>query len=100
MLKLFRGSRLQPLTHQSLPISRAAAAAFRLMAQAKHIEKIVLTTQDADATPLRMVPAKSIAFSAIRHRISSLAASAASGSEIAKWLVASGAHFTCVAMRK
>jgi acyl transferase domain-containing protein/thioesterase domain-containing protein/acyl carrier protein len=90
VLKLFRSGRLQPLTHQSLPISRAAAA-FRLMAQAKHIGKIVLTTQDAEAAPLRMAPAKPLAFSA---KASYLVTGGLGGFglEIAKWLVASGAR--------
>jgi acyl transferase domain-containing protein/thioesterase domain-containing protein/acyl carrier protein len=90
VLKLFRNGRLQPLTHQSLPISRAAAA-FRLMAQAKHIGKIVLTTRDAEAAPLRMAPTKPLAFSANRSYLIT-GGLGGFGLEIAKWLIASGAR--------
>ena len=90
VLKLFRSGRLHPLPHQSVPISRAAAA-FRLMAQAKQIGKIVLTTQDAHAAPLRMPPARPIAFSAkASHLITG--GLGGFGLEVAKWLIASGAR--------
>jgi acyl transferase domain-containing protein/thioesterase domain-containing protein/acyl carrier protein len=90
VLKLFRSGRLQPLQHQSLPISQAAAA-FRLMAQAKHIGKIVLTTQDTDAAPLRMPPAKPIAFSAKAAYLIT-GGLGGFGLAVAKWLVNSGAR--------
>lgn len=90
VLKLFRKGSLHPLPHQSLPISRAAAA-FRLMAQAKHIGKIVLTTQDAQAAPLRMPPARPIAFSAKASYLIT-GGLGGFGLAIAKWLVASGAR--------
>ena len=90
VLKLFRKGRLHPLPHQSLPISRAAAA-FRLMAQAKHIGKIVLATQDAHATPLRMPPARPIAFSAKASWLIT-GGLGGFGLAIAKWLIANGAR--------
>jgi acyl transferase domain-containing protein/thioesterase domain-containing protein/NAD(P)-dependent dehydrogenase (short-subunit alcohol dehydrogenase family)/acyl carrier protein len=90
VLKLFRSGRLQPLQHQSLPISQAAAA-FRLMAQAKHIGKIVLTTQDTDAAPLRMPPAKPIAFSAKASYLIT-GGLGGFGLAVARWLVDSGAR--------
>jgi acyl transferase domain-containing protein/thioesterase domain-containing protein/acyl carrier protein len=90
VLKLFRNGSLNPLPHQSLPISRAAAA-FRLMAQAKHIGKIVLTTQDAHAAPLRMPPARPIAFSAQASYLIT-GGLGGFGMEVAKWLIASGAR--------
>jgi len=88
VLKLFRNGRLQPITHQSFPISRAPDA-FRLMAHAKHIGKIVLTTQDANAAPLRIPPAKPIAF---RAKASYLITGGLGGFglALAKWLVSSG----------
>jgi len=90
VLKLFRSGRLQPLQHQSLPISQAAAA-FRLMAQAKHIGKIVLTTQDTDAAPLRMPPARPIAFSAKASYLIT-GGLGGFGLAVARWLVDSGAR--------
>ena len=90
VLKLFRSGRLQPLAHQSLPISRAAAA-FRLMAQAKHIGKIVLTTRDANAAPVRMPPARPIAFTAKASWLIT-GGLGGFGLAIAKWLAASGAR--------
>lgn len=90
VLKLFRNGLLRPLPHQSLPISRAAAA-FRLIAQAKHIGKIVLTTQDADAAPLRMPPAKPIAFSSKASYLIT-GGLGGFGLAVARWLVASGAR--------
>jgi acyl transferase domain-containing protein/thioesterase domain-containing protein/acyl carrier protein len=90
VLKLFRSGHLQPLQHQSLPISQAAAA-FRLMAQAKHIGKIVLATQDTKAAPLRMPPAKPIAFSAKASYLIT-GGLGGFGLAVAKWLVNSGAR--------
>jgi acyl transferase domain-containing protein/thioesterase domain-containing protein/acyl carrier protein len=90
VLKLFRNGRLRPLPHKSLPISRAAAA-FRLMAQSKHIGKIVLTTRDEQAAPLRMPPSKPIAFSAKASYLIT-GGLGGFGLAIAKWLVVSGAR--------
>jgi NADPH:quinone reductase-like Zn-dependent oxidoreductase/thioesterase domain-containing protein/acyl carrier protein len=90
VLELFRKGRLHPLPHQLLPISRAVAA-FRLMAQAKHIGKIVLTTQDAQAAPLRMPPARPITFSAKASWLIT-GGLGGFGLAIAKWLVAAGAR--------
>jgi len=88
VLKLFHNGRLHPIPHQSLPISRAPDA-FRLMAHAKHIGKIVLTTQDANAAPLRIPPAKPIAFRASASYLIT-GGLGGFGLALAKWLVDSG----------
>ncbi|WP_348262267.1 SDR family NAD(P)-dependent oxidoreductase [Telmatobacter sp. DSM 110680] len=90
VLKLFREGSLRPLPHQSLPISRAPAA-FRLMAQAKHMGKIILTTQDAHAAPLRMPPVRPIAFSSKASYLIT-GGLGGFGLSVAKWLVANGAR--------
>ena len=90
LMRLFRAGKLQPLPRQTLPVSRAADA-FRLMAQAKHIGKIVLTMQNASVTPRRPPPQKKIKFPA---RASHLITGGLGGFglAVAKWLVASGAR--------
>jgi acyl transferase domain-containing protein/thioesterase domain-containing protein/acyl carrier protein len=90
LMKLFRAGKLQPLPRQTLPVSRAADA-FRLVAQAKHIGKIVLTMQDVSVTPRRPPPREKIQFSA---RASYLITGGLGGFglAVAKWLVASGAR--------
>jgi thioesterase domain-containing protein/NAD(P)-dependent dehydrogenase (short-subunit alcohol dehydrogenase family)/acyl carrier protein len=60
------------------------------MAQARHIGKIVLITQDAHAAPLRMPPARPIAFSAKASYLIT-GGLGGFGLAIAKWLVVSGA---------
>ena len=63
IMKLVRAGKIQPLPRQPLPVSRAAEA-FRLMAQARHIGKIVLTMQGASVTPRRLPPKAKIKFPA------------------------------------
>jgi acyl transferase domain-containing protein/thioesterase domain-containing protein/acyl carrier protein len=90
LMKLFRAGKLQTLPRQTLPVSRAADA-FRLMAQAKHIGKIVLTMQNVSVTPRRPPPDEKIQFPA---RASYLITGGLGGFglAVAKWLVASGAR--------
>jgi acyl transferase domain-containing protein/NADPH:quinone reductase-like Zn-dependent oxidoreductase/thioesterase domain-containing protein/acyl carrier protein len=89
VLKLFRAKKFQPLPHQTLPVTQAAKA-FRLMAQAKHIGKIVLTMQKASVTPRRLPPKDKIKFPA---RASYLITGGLGGFglAVAKWLVGRGA---------
>jgi acyl transferase domain-containing protein/thioesterase domain-containing protein/acyl carrier protein len=89
VLKLFRAGKFQPVPHQTLPVTQAAKA-FRLMAQAKHIGKIVLTMQKVGVTPRRLPPKDKIKFPA---RASYLITGGLGGFglAVAKWLVGRGA---------
>ena len=89
ILKLFRANKLQPLPHQSTPVSQAVEG-FRLMAQAKHIGKIVLTMHDAAAAPKPAPPKKQIEFSAKASYLIT-GGLGGFGLAVAKWLVERGA---------
>ncbi len=89
ILKYFRAGKFQPLPHQAFPISQAANA-FRLMAQAKHIGKIVLTMRNVSVTPRRLPATKKIRFPA-RASYLITGGFGGFGLALAQWLVASGA---------
>jgi acyl transferase domain-containing protein/thioesterase domain-containing protein/acyl carrier protein len=95
--KEFRARRLSALPLETLPISRAADA-FRLMAQAKHIGKIVLNTREVEATAIRTATAPVIAFS---PRASYLVTGglAGFGLAVAQSLVAAGVRHIVLASR-
>jgi NADPH:quinone reductase-like Zn-dependent oxidoreductase/thioesterase domain-containing protein/acyl carrier protein len=88
--KLIRAGKLRPLLHQSLPISHAAAA-FRRMAQAKHMGKLVLTLKDEKIRVKQVLPAGRLMMKA---RASYLITGGLGGYglRLAQWLVASGAR--------
>ncbi len=90
ILKLFRAGKLHPLPLTTLPVSQAAEA-FRLLAQAKHIGKIVLTMRDAQVAPRPAPPASQIRF---RPNASYLITGGLGGFglAIARWLVENGAR--------
>jgi acyl transferase domain-containing protein/thioesterase domain-containing protein/acyl carrier protein len=95
--KEFRAARLSALPFETLPISRAAEA-FRLMAQAKHIGKIVLNTREVKASSIRTPAATSVALS---PRASYLVTGglAGFGLAVAESLVATGARHLVLASR-
>jgi NADPH:quinone reductase-like Zn-dependent oxidoreductase/thioesterase domain-containing protein/short-subunit dehydrogenase/acyl carrier protein len=88
IVKQFRVGKLTPLPHQTSSVSDAPSA-FRLMAQAKHIGKIVLTMQGVKSAIMRAPTQKAIAFP---PRASYLITGGLGGFgiEVAKWLVKSG----------
>ena len=90
ILKLLRNGKLKPLPHQTFSIARAADA-FRLMGQARHIGKIVLSTRDAEVTPRPALETKPISFS---PKASYLITGGLGGFglAVADWLVAKGAR--------
>ncbi len=63
ILKSFRSGKFKPLAHKALPVSEAVDA-FRLMARAKHIGKIVLKMEKVKVTPRRLLPIEKIKFPA------------------------------------
>ncbi len=89
IMKFFRAGKFQPLPHQTLPVSQAANA-FRLMAQARHIGKIVLTMQQVSVTPRRLPPKVKIKFRAKASYVIT-GGLGGFGLAVAKWLVGSGA---------
>ena len=95
--KEFRAGRLCPLPCETLPISHAADA-FRQMAQAKHIGKIVLNTREVDPSKIRTHAATSVALS---PRASYLVTGgvAGFGLAVARSLVALGARHLVLASR-
>jgi hypothetical protein len=88
-MKLFRAGKLQPLPHHAWPVSKAANA-FRRMAQAKHIGKIVLTMRHMSVSALQLQPKNTIKFPA---KASYLITGGLGGFAlaVAKWLVENGA---------
>src|SRR6185369_12186785 len=48
LMPLFESGEMKPLRHEEFPLENAAAA-FRHMAQAKHIGKVVVTVRSASA---------------------------------------------------
>jgi acyl transferase domain-containing protein/NADPH:quinone reductase-like Zn-dependent oxidoreductase/thioesterase domain-containing protein/NAD(P)-dependent dehydrogenase (short-subunit alcohol dehydrogenase family)/acyl carrier protein len=97
ILKLFRANKLRPLPYRSLPVSQAADG-FRLMAQAKHIGKIVLTMQDAHVAPKPLPPKKQIEFPAKASYLIS-GGLGGFGLALAKWLAERGAKCLVLAGR-
>lgn len=89
LMRLIRKGELRPLPHQTLPLSKAADA-FRLMAQAKHIGKIVLSTQGDKIIPKPAAPKTKLSFSAEGSYLITGGLSGF-GLAVAKWLVAQGA---------
>ena len=89
ILKLFRAGKLHPLPLRTLPVSQAADA-FRLLAQAKHIGKIVLAMQNVPVAPRLAPPASHIRF---RTKASYLITGGLGGFglAVARWLVENGA---------
>jgi acyl transferase domain-containing protein/thioesterase domain-containing protein/acyl carrier protein len=90
ILKLVRAKKLKPLPHRILPVSQAADG-FRLMAEAKHIGKIVFTMQDASVEPKPIPPTKEIGFSPKATYLIT-GGLGGFGLAVAKWLVERGAR--------
>ncbi|MEO1147015.1 MAG: aminotransferase class I/II-fold pyridoxal phosphate-dependent enzyme [Cyanobacteria bacterium J06638_22] len=90
LLSAFQSGTLTPLPHTSFPIE-AAAIAFRFVAQAKHIGKVVLT-----------LPPPRPAFPGIRSDITYLITGGlgALGLELATWLVSQGARHLLLLSRR
>jgi len=88
-LKLFRSGKLQPLPHLALPVSQAEDA-FRFMAQAKHIGKIVLSMQDVKVAPRSAPPRRAIEFSAKASYLIT-GGLGGFGLAVAQWMVERGA---------
>lgn len=89
ILKLFRSGKLQPLPHLALPVSQAEDA-FRFMAQAKHIGKIVLSMQDVKVAPRSAPPRRAIEFSAKASYLIT-GGLGGFGLAVAQWMVERGA---------
>jgi acyl transferase domain-containing protein/thioesterase domain-containing protein/acyl carrier protein len=92
----FRAGRLSSLPFEALPISRAADA-FRLMAQAKHIGKIILNTREFEPASIH-APANPIALSP-RDSYLVTGGLAGFGLAVAQSLVAAGARNLVLASR-
>ena len=90
ILKLFRAKKLRPLPQQSLPITQAVDA-FRCMAQARHIGKIVLSMQAAKVEPQPMQPSGQVEFSAKGSYLIT-GGLGGFGLALAEWLVERGAR--------
>jgi acyl transferase domain-containing protein/thioesterase domain-containing protein/acyl carrier protein len=90
IMKLFRTGKFQPLPHQTLPVTQAANA-FHLMAQAKHIGKIVLTMRNVSVTPVRLPPKDKIKFPAKASYLIT-GGLGGFGLAVAKWLAGRGAR--------
>ena len=97
ILKLFREKKLEPLPYRAVPVSHAADG-FRSMAEAKHIGKIVLTTQGEIVSPKPMPPAGQIKFSAKASYLIT-GGLGGFGLAVAKWLVERGAKSLILAGR-
>jgi acyl transferase domain-containing protein/acyl carrier protein len=89
---------LEPLTWRAFPVSRAMDA-FRHLAQAQHVGKVVLTFPDPEA---RISPAAPPRAGAIRPDASYLVTGGLGGLglEVARWLVARGARHLVLAGRR
>ncbi|MEO1210493.1 MAG: aminotransferase class I/II-fold pyridoxal phosphate-dependent enzyme [Cyanobacteria bacterium J06638_20] len=90
LLSAFQARTLTPLPHTSFPIEEAAIA-FRFVAQAKHIGKVVLT-----------LPPPRPAFPGIRPDVTYLITGGlgALGLELATWLVSQGARHLLLLSRR
>jgi len=88
IIKLFRTGKLQPLPHKTLTISQAVNA-FRLMAEAKHIGKIVLSMQNVIVTLNRMPPMGKLKLTTKATYLVT-GGLGGFGLVVAKWLVESG----------
>jgi len=93
---LFENGRVQPITHESFPIDRVAEA-FRMMAQAQHIGKIVVSLRDV---PLAIAPAapqpveiRADATYLITGGLGGL------GRTVARWLAERGARYLVLTSR-
>jgi acyl transferase domain-containing protein/NADPH:quinone reductase-like Zn-dependent oxidoreductase/thioesterase domain-containing protein/NAD(P)-dependent dehydrogenase (short-subunit alcohol dehydrogenase family)/acyl carrier protein len=97
IIKLLRNGSLQPLPYISFPFSRATEA-FRQMAQAKHIGKIVLSARNDQVVPVRRLPWESFRFSG---KASYLITGGLGGFslEVARWMASCGARHLVLAGR-
>ena len=90
ILKLVRQGKLNPLPHRTFPITNATDA-FRLMAQAKHIGKIVLSTQGVSVSPRPAPDTTPIAFPSNASYLIT-GGLGGFGLSVAQWLVENGAR--------
>ncbi|HWY75749.1 MAG TPA: SDR family NAD(P)-dependent oxidoreductase, partial [Verrucomicrobiae bacterium] len=90
VLKLLQQRKLHPLPFRTVPVSRVVSA-FRSMAQAKHIGKIVVSMQGETIIPRRLPPKLPIRF---RSEASYLITGGLGGFGLAtaRWMVESGAR--------
>lgn len=90
VLKLLQQGKLHPLPFRTLPVSRVVSA-FRLMAQAKHVGKIVVSMQGEKISPQRLPPRQPISF---RSEATYLITGGLGGFGLvtARWLVENGAR--------
>jgi myxalamid-type polyketide synthase MxaB len=89
----FRDKKLQPIVHEAFPI-REAGQAFRYMAQAKHIGKVVLTHPSAEAGVVQ-----SHAMLDPEHSYVITGGLGALGLQVAEWMVGHGARKLVLAGR-
>ncbi len=82
LMPAFQGQELRPLPHQTFPIE-AAVSAFRHMAQAKHVGKVVLTF--SEATDTQQPTVSDAGTYLITGGLGAL------GLQVAQWLVEQGA---------
>lgn len=87
---LFLQGRLDPLPHKAFLISEYTNA-FRYLAQAKHIGKVVLSLPDGNKAPVTMLPQKPrVATSDATYLVTG--GYSGFGFEVAKWLARNGAQ--------
>ena len=97
-MKLFRTGKLRPLPHQVMPVTQAAEA-FRVMAQTKHIGKIVLQMRDVPVVPKRLPPRGKIRFPANASYLIT-GGFGGFGLAVAEWLVEGGARHLILTGRR
>ena len=90
IFRSFRSRQFQPLPHKVLPVTDAANA-FRLMARAKHIGKIVLTMQNVDVVPVRRPTQQKLIRFPTKASYVITGGLGGFGLAVAQWLAASGA---------
>ncbi len=95
--ELIEQGALHPLPYRSFPASRVDAA-FRLMAQGKHIGKVIVAFSEAFLPPQGEPPAPSFAVDADSSYLIT-GAFGGFGKVVAKWLVESGARHLVLASR-
>ncbi len=98
VIQLIRTGKLKALPHQTMPVTEAAEA-FRLMAQTKHIGKIVLKMDGVPVVPKRIPPREKIEFPT---RASYLITGGLGGFGLAvgRWLADRGARHLILAGRR
>ncbi len=98
IIELIHSGQLNPLPHRILPVSKAITA-FRLMAQARHIGKIVLSMQNDSVQAVRLPPKDLIRFPAKASYLIT-GGLGGFGLAVARWMVDRGARHLILTSRR